>query len=67
MSTSISRRLGRVGLGATVIAAALTTAAAADAIPPGWEANNLEPVGYSGVDNRKGAFKMALKKVNGRW
>ena len=27
----------------------------------------MEPVGYSGVDSRKGAFKMAIKKVNGRW
>ena len=27
----------------------------------------MEAVGYSSVDNRKGAFKMALKKVNGRW
>ena len=27
----------------------------------------MEPVGYSGLDNRKGAFKMAIKKVNGRW
>ena len=35
--------------------------------PPGWEASNMQPVGYSGVDNRKGAFKMAIKKVNGRW
>ena len=25
----------------------------------------MEPVGYSGLDNRKGAFKMAIKKVNG--
>ena len=27
----------------------------------------MQPVGYSGVDNRKGAFKMAIKKANGRW
>jgi hypothetical protein len=39
----------------------------ADSIPPGWESNNLEPVGYSALDNRKGAFKMAIKKVNGHW
>jgi hypothetical protein len=39
----------------------------ADSIPLGWEANNLEPVGYSTLDNRKGAFKMAIKKVNGHW
>ena len=27
----------------------------------------MEPIGYSGLENRKGAFKMAIKKVNGRW
>src|SRR5262249_2050079 len=25
------------------------------------------PIGYSGLENRKGAFKMPIKKVNGRW
>src|SRR5438874_518026 len=43
------------------------TPAAADPVPPGWEARNFAPVGYSTVGDRKGAFKMALKKVNGRW
>ncbi len=27
----------------------------------------MEPVGYSAMDNRLGAFKMAIRKVNGRW
>ena len=27
----------------------------------------MEPIGYSRLENRKGAFKMAIKKVNGRW
>jgi len=35
--------------------------------PRGWEAGNMEPVGYSAMENRLGAFKMAIKKVNGRW
>src|SRR5262245_65529534 len=57
---------------ATVTAAALAAAVVAtpshaDSIPPGWEAYNMEPIGYSGLDNRKGAFKMAIKKANGRW
>jgi hypothetical protein len=58
----------RAALGTLALAAAsFATPSYADAIPPGWEANNMEPVGYSGLDNRKGAFKMAIKKVNGRW
>ena len=53
---------------AVVIAAAgLAARSHADSVPPGWEANNLEAVGYSALDNRKGAFKMAIKKVNGHW
>jgi hypothetical protein len=27
----------------------------------------MEPVGYTDVAGRKGAFKMAIKKANGRW
>ena len=38
----------------------------ADSIPPGWEANNMEAIGYSALEDRKGAFKMAIKKVDGR-
>ena len=58
----------RAALGTLALAAAsFATPSHADVIPPGWEANNMEPVGYSGLDNRKGAFKMAIKKVNGRW
>ena len=37
--------------------------AAADPVPPGWEARNFAPVGYSTVGDRKGAFKMALKRI----
>src|SRR4051812_17587589 len=47
--------------------AALATPSRADPIPAGWEASKVEPVGYTSVGDRKGAFKMALKKVNGRW
>ena len=38
-----------------------------DPIPPGWAARNMEPVGYSAMGDRLGAFKMAIRKVNGRW
>jgi hypothetical protein len=40
---------------------------AADQIPPGWEASNLKPIGYNGLDGRGGAFKMAIKHVNDKW
>src|SRR5207244_5862503 len=54
--------------GAVVVAGlGLGAPAVADPIPPGWEASKLAPIGYSSVGDRKGAFKMALKKVNGRW
>src|SRR4029434_4699343 len=39
----------------------------ADPIPPGWEASHIEPVGSTDFGGRKGAFKMAIKKANGRW
>ena len=39
----------------------------ADQIPSGWEALNMRPVGYSGLEGRGGAFKMAIKQVNGHW
>jgi len=53
-------------VGAVVLAAAgLPSRGHADAIPPGWQASDMEPVGYSGLENRKGAFKMAIKKAGG--
>ena len=55
----------------TALAVALTgfaSAALADPIPQGWEGSNLTPIGYSALENRRGAFKMTLKKANnGRW
>jgi len=41
--------------------------ASADQIPSGWEASNMKPVGYSGLDGRGGAFKIAIKHVNDKW
>ena len=46
---------------------ALTFGLYADPIPPGWAADNIKPIGYSGLDGRGGAFKMAIKRVNDRW
>jgi hypothetical protein len=39
----------------------------ADLIPKGWMAQNMHPIGYSNLDGREGAFKMAIKHVNGHW
>ena len=60
-------QLAAIGAVAVVATASFGARSHADAIPSGWEASNMEPVGYSGLENRKGAFKMAIKKVNGRW
>jgi len=38
-----------------------------DQIPTGWAADNMHPIGYSRLEGRGGAFKMAIKQVNGRW
>ena len=54
-------------LGTLALAAAsFATPSNADAIPPGWEASHMEPVGYTDVAGRKGAFKMAVKKTSGK-
>ena len=41
-------------------------AALADPIPAGWQAVNLKPVGYSGLDGGP-ASKLSIKQVNGHW
>ena len=42
--------------------------AVADPIPKGWQAQNVTPIGFSGLDGRYGAFKIALNRAaNGRW
>ena len=57
-------------LGAGLISAAclLAQPALADPIPPGWQISNLELVGFTGLANRPGAFKLALKHAkNDHW
>jgi hypothetical protein len=39
----------------------------ADQIPNGWEASNMKAIGYSDLDGRGGAFKMAIRHVNDHW
>ena len=60
----ITRRLAPAVAAAVTLASA---AAVADPIPAGWQASNMAPLGYTEMQNRRGAFKMAIKKVNGRW
>jgi len=46
----------------------LTGAVFADPIPPGWTASRLEVVGFTGLEGRPGAFKLAVKHAgNGHW
>ena len=39
----------------------------ADQIPSGWTADHMKAIGYSDLDGRGGAFKLAIKEVNGKW
>jgi hypothetical protein len=66
MSAMTCLRRGAV-IAVAAAAVNLTAPVHADPIPPGWEASNMEAIGYSGLENRKGAFKMAIRKVDGRW
>ncbi len=50
-----------------LVVGALSLPAAAERIPAGWVASNMMPVGYSDLDGHGGAFKIAIKQVNGRW
>jgi len=43
---------------ALAVALLCAGAALADPIPKGWEAQNLRPIGFSGLDGRYGAFKL---------
>ncbi len=48
-------------IGAVALAVAGAQGAAADAIPKGWQAQNVEPIGFSGLGGRYGGFKIAIK------
>jgi hypothetical protein len=63
--------LGKIALSATLVMGAVAVVAQRSAnaqqIPAGWAAGHMNPIGYSDLDGRGGAFKMAIKEVNGRW
>ncbi len=37
------------------------------AIPQGWQAEGITPIGYSDLGGRQGAFKIAVTESDGRW
>jgi len=39
----------------------------ADQVPTGWEASNMKAIGYSEMDGRGGAFKMAIRHIGDKW
>lgn len=46
----------------------IASATRADPIPAGWSAENVEPVGFTGLGGKYGAFKTAIKHAaNGKW
>src|SRR6516225_11014102 len=48
------KSLQRAAVAAVVLAvASFATGSPADPVPSGWEANNMEPIGYSRLENRK--------------
>lgn len=56
----------RALLAAACLGLSIPKIAAAEDIPPGWLAWNMEPVGYIGTEHRR-AFKLAIKEHAGRW
>jgi hypothetical protein len=42
-------------------------AAFADQMPSGWQTENMQPIGFSGLNGHPGAFKLAIKHVNDHW
>jgi hypothetical protein len=70
MNHSVQKSLRRIIfiIAMVVSAVAVTTQCDyADQIPSDWAASNMRPVGYSALDGRGGAFKMAIRHVNDHW
>jgi hypothetical protein len=62
------RDLCRLALGALALMLVTGADARADAIPKGWTAHNVTPIGFSGLGGRYGAFKIAIKHTaNDKW
>jgi hypothetical protein len=63
---SIQRLLLSVSIAVSVLILAAQPNTYADPIPKGWQASNMKAIGYSELDGRGGAFKMAIRQVAGR-
>src|SRR3954469_16533752 len=66
MRSSARRALKAILFGSALAFAAHAAPAAADPFPTGWQASNMQPVGYSNLEGRD-AFKLAIKRVGDRW
>ncbi len=64
---SLLRLACSAALATATVALVLDRPISADQIPEGWSADNMKPIGYSDLDGRGGAFKMAIKHVSNRW
>jgi hypothetical protein len=69
-----AKKFGRALLGAAAVAVAFSPlvisagAAKADAIPKGGQGEHVKVIGFSGLDGRYGAFKIAIKHTaNDKW
>jgi hypothetical protein len=65
--TRLPRRVLVVGVALWIVTAVGHERVGAQQIPSGWLAHNVKPIGYSHLDGRAGAFKMAIREVKGRW
>src|SRR3982074_1293321 len=67
MRSSVLRIIFKVIVVVTAVVAMSWWSVSADQIPTGWKASNTEPIGYSDLDGRGGAFKMAIRHIGDRW
>ena len=56
-----------IGFTALALLVAIALPVAADPLPSGWQASNMELVGFSGLGGHSAAFKLSIKQANGRW
>ena len=63
----ISAKVGALSAALFISATSWSGATRADPIPPGWEASNMEAIGYSDLQGRGGAFKLTIKKHGEKW
>ncbi|MBI4484943.1 MAG: hypothetical protein HY655_02930 [Acidobacteria bacterium] len=60
-------RAGLVAIALVLSGVAIVAQRPGGPIPTGWAASNVKPVGYSDLNDRGGAFKLAIREVKGRW